>query len=183
MVAARRNQGASWRGTGWGAPPGAVWQTAAMPDDRTATADLVLLGASLRTMVPASPRAEALAVRDGRIVAVGRDEDVRRHVGPRTRVVELGGRTVTPGFQDAHVHPIGAGLDAIRCNLHGLPGRDAYLAAIADYAASHPDLEWITGGGWALDDFPGGRHGPRISTGSFPTGRSSSPTRTATARG
>ena len=71
-------------------------------------------------------------------------------------MVELGGRTVTPGFQDAHVHPIGAGLDAIRCNLHGLPGRDAYLAAIADYAASHPDVPWITGGGWAMHDFPGG---------------------------
>ena len=127
-----------------------------MPDDPTTPADLVLLGGALRTMVPASPRAEALAVRDGRIVAVGGDEGIRDHIGPRTRVVELGGRTVIPGFQDAHVHPIGAGLDAIRCNLHGLPGRDAYLAAIADYAASHPDVPWITGGGWAMPDFPGG---------------------------
>ena len=121
MVAARRNRGAASRGTGSGAPHGAVWQTAAMPDDPTAPADLVLLGGALRTMVPASPRAEALAVRDGRIVAVGSDEDVRGHIGPRTRVVELGGRTVTPGFQDAHIHPMEAGLEALRCNLHDLP--------------------------------------------------------------
>ena len=135
---------------------GAVWQTAAMPDDPAASADLVLRGGALRTMVPASPRADALAVRDGRIVAVGSDEDVRGHVGPRTRVVELGGRTVTPGFQDAHIHPMEAGLEELRCNLHDLRGLDAYLAAIADYAASNPDVEWITGGGWSLDDFPGG---------------------------
>ena len=127
-----------------------------MPDDPAAPADLVLLGGALRTMVPTSPRADALAVRDGRIVAVGSDEDVRGHVGPRTRVVELGGRTVTPGFQDAHIHPMEAGLEELRCNLHDLRGLDAYLAAIADYAASHPDVEWITGGGWSLDDFPGG---------------------------
>ena len=127
-----------------------------MPDDPAAPADLVLLGGALRTMVPTSPRADALAVRDGRIVAVGSDEDVRGHVGPRTRVVELGGRTVTPGFQDAHIHPMEAGLEELRCNLHDLRGLDAYLAAIADYAASNPDVEWITGGGWSLDDFPGG---------------------------
>src|SRR6188472_2101074 len=116
MVAARRGSGAAgWRaasrGTGSRAAHGAVWQTAAMPDDPAAPADLVLLGGALRTMVSTSPRADALAVRDGRIVAVGSDEAVRLHVGPRTRVVELGGRTVTPGFQDAHVHPIEAGLE------------------------------------------------------------------------
>jgi len=127
-----------------------------MPDDPTTSAELVLLGGSLRTMVPLRPRAEALAVRDGRSVAVGGDQDVRGHIGPRTRVVQLGGRTVTPGFQDAHIHPMEAGLEALRCDLHDRRGLDTYLAVIADYAAIHPDLEWITGGGWALDDFPGG---------------------------
>ena len=141
---------------GWGAPHGAVWQTAAMPDDPANAADLVLLGGALRTMVPGSLHAEALAVREGRIAAVGSDEDVRGHIGPRTRVVELDRRTVTPGFQDAHIHPMEAGLEALRCDLHDRRGLDTYLAVIADYAASHPDLEWITGAGWSLDDFPGG---------------------------
>jgi predicted amidohydrolase YtcJ len=125
-----------------------------MPDQ--APADLALLGGSLRTMNPPSGRAAALAVRGGRIVAVGRDEEVREHIGSKTRVIELGGRTVLPGFQDAHVHPIGAGLEALRCSLHDRRGLDAYLEAVAEYAERRPDTEWITGGGWSLDDFPGG---------------------------
>lgn len=122
----------------------------------TSAADLVLRGGAVHTVNRAQPSAEAVAVRDGRIVAVGTDRDVARHVGPRTRVVELHGRTVLPGFQDAHVHPIHAGLYRLRCELHGAHGRDAYLRIIREYAESHPDAEWITGGGWSMDDFPGG---------------------------
>jgi predicted amidohydrolase YtcJ len=133
------------------------WQTAAMPDvDAASPADLVLTGGSLLTVDPARPRAEALAVRNGRIAAIGSDREIRAHIGPRTRVIELVGRTVTPGFQDAHVHPIGAGLDELRCNLHDRHGLQTYLAVIAEYVAGHPDVEWITGGGWSMDDFPGG---------------------------
>jgi predicted amidohydrolase YtcJ len=119
-------------------------------------ADLALLGGSVLTMTPPSRGATAIAVRDGRISAVGSDREVRDHVGPRTRVIELGGRTVVPGFQDAHVHPIGAGLEMLRCSLHDRHGLDAYLAAVVEYAARRPDAEWITGGGWSMDDFPGG---------------------------
>ena len=100
--------------------------------------------------------ASAVAVRDGRIVAVGEDDGVRGWIGPRSRVVELRGRTVTPGFGDAHVHPILAGLDRVRCDLDELRGLDDYLAAIATYAATHPDEPWIRGGGWSMADFPGG---------------------------
>jgi predicted amidohydrolase YtcJ len=125
-----------------------------MPTD--ATADLVLTGGRIFTADAARTWAEAIAVRGGRIVAVGGDRDVRPLAGPRTRVIELRGRTVTPGFGDAHVHPTHAGLARIRCELHGLRGRDAYLDAIAAYAAAHPDDDWITGGGWSLADFPGG---------------------------
>jgi predicted amidohydrolase YtcJ len=125
-----------------------------MPDH--APADLVLLGGSLLTIAPAGGRADALAVHGGRITAVGSNDAVRQSIGPTTRVIELGGRTVLPGFQDAHVHPIGAGLEALRCSLHEHRGLDAYLTAIKEYAARRPDAEWITGGGWSLDDFPGG---------------------------
>ncbi|HEU5205041.1 MAG TPA: amidohydrolase [Candidatus Limnocylindrales bacterium] len=125
-----------------------------MPDH--APADLVFLGGSLLTIAPAGGRAAALAIREGRITAVGSDAAVRQYIGPKTRVIELDGRTVLPGFQDAHVHPIGAGLEALRCSLHEHRGLDAYLAAIKEYAARRPNAEWITGGGWSLDDFPGG---------------------------
>ena len=119
-------------------------------------ADLLLTGGSIVTMHPARPVARALAVRSGRIVAVGSAEDVRGLIGPATRVVQLAGETVAPGFQDAHVHPIGAGLARLRCELHEEHGLDTYLGIVAAYAAAHPELEWITGGGWSMDDFPGG---------------------------
>ena len=119
-------------------------------------ADLVLTGGRIATMDAARSWASALAVRDGRIVAVGADTAVAGHIGPSTRVIALRGRTVTPGFQDAHVHPVHGGLARLRCELHETRGRDEVLATIAEYAASHPDVPWIQGGGWYMADFPGG---------------------------
>ena len=119
-------------------------------------ADLVLRGGRIATMDPARSWATALAVRGDRIVAVGPDPAVASHVGDATRVIELRGRTVTPGFQDAHVHPVHGGLTMLRCDLHESRGRDGVLAAIADYSRSHPDETWIRGGGWYMADFEGG---------------------------
>jgi predicted amidohydrolase YtcJ len=119
-------------------------------------ADLVFLGGRVATMDPARGWASAVAVRDGRIVAVGDDAAVRRHIGSRSRVVELAGRTMTPGFGDAHVHPVHGGLARMRCDLHDAHGQDAYLAIVAAYAAAHPDAPWIEGAGWSMADFPGG---------------------------
>ena len=119
-------------------------------------ADLVLTRGSIATVDAARSWAQALAVRAGRIVAVGTDAAIEPHVGPATRVVDLRGRTVTPGFQDAHVHPLHGGLARLRCELHEQHGLDTYVRIVADYAASHPDLDWIVGGGWSMDDFPGG---------------------------
>lgn len=119
-------------------------------------ADLVLSGGRIATMDAARSWASALAVRDGRIVGVGSDPDIAPFAGASTRVIELRGRTVTPGFQDAHVHPVHGGLARLRCWLHDSRGREAYLATIAEYARTHPDEAWIRGGGWYMDDFPGG---------------------------
>lgn len=121
-------------------------------------ADLVLVGGRLFTGVHAHDEAgaSALAVRDGRIVAVGGDAEVRRHVGPRTRVIALAGRTALPGFVDAHVHPVSAGLEQLRIDLTGLRGLDAYAARIRAWAADNPEAPWLLGGGWSLTDFSGG---------------------------
>ncbi|MFL5714268.1 MAG: amidohydrolase [Chloroflexota bacterium] len=120
------------------------------------SADLVLRGGRVETMDAAGTRATAVAVRDGRIVAVGDDAGLLSWVGPRTRVLELRGRTVTPGFGDAHVHPVSAGLSRMRCDLDGVHGLPAYLEVIAAYAKAHPDEQWIRGDGWSMADFPGG---------------------------
>ena len=120
------------------------------------SADLVLRGGAVHTVDPAQPTAQAMAVQAGRIVAVGSDAEVAARIGPGTRVVELRGRTVLPGFQDAHVHPMIGGLARLRCELHEAHGLDTYLTIVHEYAERHPDIEWITGGGWSMDDFPGG---------------------------
>ena len=119
------------------------------------TADLVLTGGPVHTVDPARSRATSVAVRDGRIAAVGHDE-VRELIGPRTEVVDLAGKLLLPGFQDAHVHPQGAGLELGLCHLADTVDPAAYLRRIREYADRHPDVEWITGGGWSLEAFPGG---------------------------
>ncbi len=119
-------------------------------------ADLAFVGGRVATMDPARSWAQALAVRDGRIVAVGTDSAVRPHVGQNTRVIELRGRTLTPGFQDAHVHPVHGGLAMLRCDLHEDAQSGPGLDKIEAYARSHPDEAWIRGGGWYMAAFEGG---------------------------
>jgi predicted amidohydrolase YtcJ len=120
------------------------------------SADLVLTGGHVHTVDPARPRAEAVAVSGERIVAVGSAAEVAVQIGPRTRVVDLAGRLLVPGFQDAHIHPIFAGVDRLQCDLRGARGRDGVLATIRRFVAEHPDDEWIIGSGWSMADFENG---------------------------
>ncbi|GBC86086.1 N-substituted formamide deformylase [bacterium HR12] len=122
----------------------------------SAPADLALVNGAVYTVDAARRWARAVAVRDGRIVAVGTDAEIRELVGPRTEVIDLAGRMLLPGFQDAHVHPPSAGVEMLQCELLDLHGLDEYREAIRAYAAAHPEAEWILGGGWAMDVFPGG---------------------------
>ncbi|WP_327583495.1 amidohydrolase [Nonomuraea sp. NBC_00507] len=128
----------------------------------TAPADLVFRGGPVHTLGPVRPTATAIAVRDGRIVAVGDHPDVRPLIGRGTEVVDLAGRALLPGFQDAHVHPVLAGLTMIQCDLHD--ARDAVKAvtAIRAYAEANPEAEWISGGGWSMEWFPGGTPSRRL---------------------
>ncbi|MEU2628250.1 amidohydrolase [Kitasatospora sp. NPDC007106] len=119
------------------------------------TADLVLTGGPVHTVDPARPFATSVAVRGERIVAVGHDE-VHDLIGPRTEVVDLHGRLLVPGFQDAHVHPVGAGIELGQCDLGGATGVTDLLERIRAWADAHPDRPWITGGGWSMESFPGG---------------------------
>lgn len=98
--------------------------------------------------------AEAVAVRSGRIAAVGSSDDLGSLSAGR--VVELEGRTVLPGFQDAHLHPFAGGMLAIVCNLHETAPAEECLGEISRYASANPDREWISGDGWSMDFFAGG---------------------------
>ncbi len=125
-------------------------------DTLAGSADIVLRDGAVITVDPARPRATHVAIADGRIAAVGGSEEVGRLVGPATETLSLEGRTVLPGFQDAHVHPPMGGLDRLRCDLEGLVEPDRVLAAIAAYARDNAKLPWIRGGAWSRGSFPGG---------------------------
>ncbi len=118
--------------------------------------DTVFVGGSVFAPGADSSRRAGLAVSGGRILAVGRDEDVRQLAGPQTEVVDLAGGLLVPGFQDAHVHPVMGGLAMKRCELHGTASAQECLDIVGAYAAAHPELEWIVGGGWSMQFFPGG---------------------------
>ncbi|MFJ6015560.1 amidohydrolase [Streptomyces sp. NPDC092952] len=118
-------------------------------------ADLVFTRGPVFTADPARSRASSLAVTGDRITAVGHDE-VRDLIGPGTEVVDLTGRLLLPGFQDAHVHAVSGGVEMAECDLTGTVGAAEYLELVAAYAEAHPGREWITGGGWSLESFEGG---------------------------
>ncbi|MDI2128796.1 amidohydrolase [Yinghuangia seranimata] len=121
-----------------------------------AYADLVFTNGPVYTVDAARSWARAVAVRDGRVVAVGTDSEVAELVGPNTERIDLNGRLLIPGFQDAHVHPVFAGLTMSRCDLSEAETQEQTVGTVAAYAAAHPEVEWILGGAWSFDAFPGG---------------------------
>ena len=119
-------------------------------------AALVLRGGEVYTVDAARSWASAIAVRDGRIVYVGSDSLPRGLIGPGTRIVELAGAMVLPGFQDAHVHPISSGVELTECHLHSLTTAVAVLDSIRACALARADRPWVRGSGWQLPIFPRG---------------------------
>ncbi|MEU9701574.1 amidohydrolase [Streptomyces sp. NPDC047981] len=120
------------------------------------TADLVLTGARIHTVDPHLPEAEALAVRDGRIVWLGSDADAARWTGPATTVLDAGGRLVLPGFIDAHNH-VRLGSDDACVQLAGARTLDAIHERITTWRAAHPDAPWIEAEAFDYSAIPGGR--------------------------
>ncbi|MET7485222.1 amidohydrolase [Streptomyces sp. NPDC005538] len=116
-------------------------------------ADLLFTNGPVLT--PEGRTATAVAVTGDRITAVGHAE-VHDLAGPDTQVVDLAGRLLLPGFQDAHVHPVPAGLELTQCDLTRAKTAEDTLAAVRAYADAHPEREWITGGGWSMEAFEGG---------------------------
>jgi predicted amidohydrolase YtcJ len=119
-------------------------------------ASLAFVNGAVFTGEAARSWCHAVAVDGGRIVAVGSDKEIGEHIGPTTEVVDLGGRLLVPGFQDAHCHPVSSGLELLGLAMLGIETRSESLEAIAAYAAAQPDKEWILGGGWSMGAFPGG---------------------------
>jgi predicted amidohydrolase YtcJ len=127
---------------------GLLWAASA-----AAQADLVLHHARIYTMNPAQPMAEALAVRDGRLVMVGSDAAVRAAY-PDAPAFDANGQTVVPGLIDAHAHLMGLGLARLQVDLVGTPSKQEVLARLQAFAQTLPPGAWLTGRGWDQNDWP-----------------------------
>jgi len=112
------------------------------------TADLVFRGGSVWTGVPGRAMAEAVAVRGGLIQAVGSTGEIQALVGPDTRVVELNGRMVLPGFIDSHTHFIPGGFQLSSVDLRDAATPAEFSGRIGAFAQTLPAGSWITGGDW-----------------------------------
>ena len=110
--------------------------------------DLLLTNARVYTVDPTQPWAEAVAGRDGRIVAVGRATDLDALAGPATRRIDCGGRLVLPGLTDAHVHTLAYAIRRRQVSLFGLTDLDAVRQRLAAAVAAAAPGEWIVGWGW-----------------------------------
>lgn len=120
-------------------------------------ADLVIVGAHVWTVDDARKEAQAVAVRGDRIALVGTDEEARALVGPRTRVIEAGGRLLLPGLHDDHVHFLDGGEQVGQLDLKDAATPEEFGRRIAEYARTRPPAEWVTGGNWDHDKLPGGQ--------------------------
>ncbi|MEV5311165.1 amidohydrolase [Streptomyces sp. NPDC052610] len=118
-------------------------------------ADLVVRNAKIHTGDPGRPRAQAVAVRDGRITAVGDDQDMAAHVGAGTKVVDALGRRVIPGLNDAHLHVIRGGLNyVLELRWDGVRSLRQGLAMLREQAARTPKGQWVrVVGGWSAEQF------------------------------
>jgi predicted amidohydrolase YtcJ len=111
-------------------------------------ATLVLVDGHVWTENPAQPQAEAIAVYGNRILRVGTSDEVRRLAGPSTRVIDLHGRRVVPGFNDAHVHFVTGGLVLANVQLLDVSSQAEFRERISRFAQSQPSGAWILSGIW-----------------------------------
>lgn len=112
------------------------------------SADLVITNANIRTMDSKRTVARSVAVVNGKIVAIGSEADTKPLIGAKTRVIDAKGRTVIPGFNDAHVHFLETGQQLSLVELRDAPTPEEFVRRIRDFAAKLPKGRWILGGKW-----------------------------------
>ena len=116
----------------------------------------VFWNGTIYTLESPGEKVEALAINGERIVFTGTWKDAQPLISDTTYVVDLQGKTLMPGFTDAHVHPISGGLALMGCNLVGIDHPDSVLAVLKKYADAHPEKPWVRGDNFWLPVFPNG---------------------------
>jgi predicted amidohydrolase YtcJ len=111
-------------------------------------ASSILYNGTIYTLDPSLPRAQALGIRDGRVVAIGSEGKVQAAMGGRAELINLRGRAAIPALTDAHVHFVGYALGRRTLRLDGVADFDAVLERVAAAAQQLPEGAWLLGGGW-----------------------------------
>ena len=117
-------------------------------DKPSLVADTIIVNAVVRTMNPAQPTAEAVAIYANRIVAVGSSKDIKKLAGPNTRTIDAKKRLLLPGFNDAHTHFLSGGFQLSSVDLRDASSPQEFAARIKAFAERVPSGHWITGGDW-----------------------------------
>jgi predicted amidohydrolase YtcJ len=119
-----------------------------VPAQQTQTADIVFKNGNVYTANDKAPRAEAIAVKADRIIFAGTNAAAQKFIGQSTRVVDLKGNTVLPGFTDSHQHLSGVGFREMTLNLEGATSLEDFLAKVKARVDQAKPGDWITGRGW-----------------------------------
>lgn len=114
-------------------------------------ADLVVVNAKIWTVHAGQPEAQALAVWQGRIVQLGTDAEIKALVGPKTEVIDAGGKRVLPGFIDSHLHFLGGGLQLSRVELKDAADEAEFGRRLQEFDQKTPRDRWMLGGNWDHD--------------------------------
>jgi hypothetical protein len=122
------------------------------------SADLVFTNGIVFTVDSLNTEAEAVAVKDGKIIFVGHNNAAKSFIGEQTKIIDLKGKMILPGFIDSHAHPISSYRYLFELNLYGLKSKEEIQNAINKYLVEHPDAKYIKGRGWSNTDFP--KNGP-----------------------
>jgi predicted amidohydrolase YtcJ len=125
--------------------------------DAAPAADIVFLNGKVWTEDPARPEVEAIASLNSRIVAVGSNADVKAFVGRSTKVVDLAGRRVVPGFYDSHAHFLGGGASLASVDLKDAKDEEEFGRRLVEFDKKTPRDRWLLGGNWDHDRTFGGK--------------------------
>jgi predicted amidohydrolase YtcJ len=124
-------------------------------------ATLVVVNANVITLNARQPKAEALAIRDGKIVALGSNEEIHKYIDKKTRLIDAKNKTVVPGFVDCHVHMTGFGHSLQTLQLRNAASIREVQRRIREFVKKNPDKEWVSGGRWDQERFSQRRYPTR----------------------
>jgi len=118
------------------------------PQAKAQPAEMILVHGRLYTVNAKQPWAQAVAIRDEKIIAVGDDAEIEKLRGPHTKVIDAGGKLVLPGFVDCHIHFLDGSIGLGQANLESAKNPADIQSILREYADKHPGDGWILGTGW-----------------------------------